>query len=93
MNWNKIIKDNKLLPDLINIVLGIAVIVLFVLVILKPSNYALMASLMIVAGIMNLSNGYRKARVNGQKGIGLFFSIVGVVVIAFGIYYLRVALA
>lgn len=93
MKWNEIIKDNKLLPDLINVVLGIAVIVLFVLVILMPSNYGLMASLMIVAGVMNLSNGYRKARVNGQKGMGLFFGIVGFVIVAFGLYYLRVALA
>lgn len=93
MNWNKIIKDNKLLPDLINVILGIAVIVLFVLVILIPDNYAIMAALMIVAGVMNLSNGFRKARVNGQKGIGMFFGVVGFVIIAFGLYYLRLALA
>lgn len=93
MKWNEIIKNNKLLPDLINVILGIAVIVLFVLVILIPDNYAIMSALMIVAGIMNLSNGFRKARVNGQKGMGMFFGIVGFVIIAFGLYYLRLALA
>lgn len=93
MNWNKIIKDNKLLPDLINVVLGIVVIVLFVLVILMPSNYILMAALMVVAGVMNMSNGYRKARVSEQKGMGIFFGVVGFVLIAFGLYYLRLALA
>lgn len=92
MNWNKIIKDNKLLPDLINVILGIAVVVLFVLVILMPGNYGIMSALMIVAGTMNLSNGYRKARVNGQKGMGVFLGIVGLVIITFGSYYLRLAL-
>lgn len=93
MKWNEIVKNNKLLPDLINVILGIAVIVLFVLVILIPDNYAIMSALMIVAGIMNLSNGFRKSRVNGQKGIGMFLGIVGLIVIAFGLYYLRLALA
>lgn len=93
MKWSEIVKNNKLLPDLINVILGIAVIVLFVLVILIPDNYAIMSALMIVAGIMNLSNGFRKARVNGQKGIGMFLGIVGLIVIAFGLYYLRLALA
>lgn len=93
MDWKKIIRDNKLLPDLINVILGIAVTILFVLVILTPKSYGLMAALMVVAGIMNLSNGFRKSRVNGQKGIGTFFGIIGFVIIAFGLYYLRLALA
>lgn len=93
MKWNKIIKDNKLLPDFINVILGIVVIVLFVLVIIFPTNNAIMASLLIVAGIMNLTNGFRKANVQGQKGMGIFFGIVGIIIVAFGLYYLRIALA
>lgn len=93
MKWNKIIKDNKLLPDFINVVLGLVVIVLFVLVIIFPTNNAIMASLLIVAGIMNVTNGYRKASSQGQKGMGIFFGIVGIIIVAFGLYYLRIALA
>ncbi|WP_310601806.1 hypothetical protein [Anaerosporobacter sp.] len=93
MKWNKIITDNKLLPDLINMILGVAVIVLFILVMLEPSSYGLMSALMVVAGIMNLSNGYRKYKVNGQKAMGIFFGMVGFAIFIFGIYYLRLALA
>ena len=93
MKWNEIIKDNKLLPDLINVVLGVVVIVLFVLVILFPDNNAIMASLLIVAGVMNLSNGFRKAKVPGQTGMGIFFGVVGLRIVVFDLSSLRVALS
>ncbi|HEX3076966.1 MAG TPA: hypothetical protein VHQ24_08895 [Lachnospiraceae bacterium] len=93
MKVKKVIKDNKLLLDIINVFLGMIVIVLFVLVIMFPKNLYLMSSLLIVAGIMNLTNGYRKITVFKQKSIGYFFCILGVLVSGYGLYYLRLAFA
>ncbi|WP_167955415.1 hypothetical protein [Anaerosporobacter faecicola] len=93
MKWKEFIRANKLLPDIINVVLGLVVIVLFVLVIVIPDNYGLMAALMIVSGLMSMSNSLRKSKVEGQKRMCVFYGIVGFIIFAFGLYYFRLALA
>lgn len=93
MKWKEFIRNYKLLPDIINVFLGLAVIVLFVLVILLPENNGLMSALMIISGIMSMSNSLRKSKVEGQKGMSVFYGIIGFIIFVFGLFYFRLALA
>lgn len=92
MKLREIIKNQKLLPDIINVILGFVVIVLFILVMIMPEQTGLTAALMMVAGLMNVTNAYRKSRQNSSKVMIAIFGAVGVIMIAFGIYYFRLAI-
>lgn len=81
----KIIKDNKLLLDIVNVILGIVIIILFILVYLNPHNRYLFFAAFEVSGFMNIVNGIRQIKDNSKKQRGSFFLLSGIIIMIIGI--------
>jgi uncharacterized membrane protein HdeD (DUF308 family) len=84
-NIEKVIKDNKLLLDIVNVILGIVIIILFVLVFFNPQNKYLFLAAFEVSGFMNIVNGLRQIKDNSKKHMGKFFLLSGIIIMAIGI--------
>ena len=64
-----ILKEKKLFFDVINIILGIAVVILIMLLFLFPSNLKLVIIAVFLGGIINIFNGYRQFQQKKDKGM------------------------
>ncbi len=77
--------NNKVnIIDLINTVVGIALMVSLILIFQNPTNrYAIMAAC-ISGGIVNILNGVKQTKDPKRKMTGLTFIMMGVIVIILG---------
>lgn len=92
-NMNKIKKqleeasfgNNKInILDLINTVVGVALIVSLILIFQNPTNrYAILAAC-ISGGLVNILNGVKQVKDPKRKMSGLTFIMMGVIVIVLG---------
>lgn len=77
--WMSLIKEQKLLLDIINVIIGILLIVLAVIYFTHPNNYAIMIAALILAGTVNIINGIKRV-INHNKKSSIGFFAVGVFV-------------
>lgn len=73
--WLKIIKEQKLVLDIINVVIGLLLIILAVVFFLHPDNYVIMVIVMLLAGTVNVLNGVKRVRGNNKKASVGFFAV------------------
>lgn len=78
-------KNNRInLVDLINIVVGVALIVSLILIFQHPTNrYAILVACL-SGGIMNILNGMKQMKDPKRKMTGLTYVMMGVIVIVLG---------
>lgn len=82
----QLLTENKLVFDIFNIILGIGLIVMIVLFILHPNNMLIFTFLCWIAGIMNVTNGFKNIKKN--RFISLCMITVGMIIILGGFYIL-----
>ncbi|MDF2586511.1 MAG: hypothetical protein K0S41_352 [Anaerocolumna sp.] len=61
-NFLKIIKENKLILDIMNVVIGFIIVILIILLFLNPDKQYLLAIVFLLGVIMNVLNWIRKGR-------------------------------
>lgn len=87
----KLIKEKKLMLDIINVILGIILIILCVLLFLIPITLLHIGTIAILAGAMNILNGLRQStRENTSKSMIFMFIIFGVVLLIFGLFIIMI---
>lgn len=84
--WLKIIREQKLVIDILNVVLGILLIIFAVVFLLHQDNYILMVVIMMLAGTINILNGFKRMSGSDRKAgvsffIGVFLYLVAVFVL------------
>lgn len=77
------LKDNRLLLDTLNVVLGVVMIIALVLVFILRSNLALLAAIW-TAGLMNAVNGLKAMKQKERKMMGQSMFFMGMLVIVIG---------
>ena len=77
----KHLRDNKIWFDVLNILLGLGIIVLIVLFTLFPTNPVLLLLVLMLAGIMNLSNGFKMLKLTPKKNAGMCFIMIGAIIL------------
>lgn len=85
--WFKIIKEQKLAIDIINVILGLILIVLAVIYFLHPGNYLIVAAVMFLAGTINTLNGAKRLK-NGRGKTSIGFFAVGILVYLIAVFIL-----
>lgn len=83
----KIIKDNKLLLDIFNVVLGVIVIAFIVLLFINPDNEYFLGGAFGVSGLMNITNGLRQIKVKHKKSMGQSLIMIGIVTFIVGVLF------
>ncbi|SHO54074.1 hypothetical protein [Anaerocolumna xylanovorans] len=72
-NLIRIIKEQKLILDIINVVIGILTVILAVIYFLHPKNYGILISVLLLAGTVNVLNGVKRVKDHNNKAsIGFF---------------------
>jgi hypothetical protein len=87
---SQIVKDNNLIFDVVNVILGIGLLVAIVLFILMPGNMVAFAFLCWMAGIMNVSNGIKQYRDKKKRTFAMCLIMVGMIILIGGIYLLKI---
>lgn len=86
--WKGVVKENHLTLDILNVLLGFIVIILLIVLVIKPYNMIVMSALMIVAGAMNLMNGFRQMA--GRSRIRKAFYIgIGSLMFLYGLFLIK----
>lgn len=91
------IKEKNLWKDLINVVLGLAIVVLLILFAVFPGNGIILGLLFCAAGGMNLWTGlrqYSEAGKSGTKNMGkrsaaMCFMLLGTVILSMGVLVMQ----
>lgn len=92
------IKEKKLWKDLVNVILGLAIVILLILFAVFPGNAAIIGLLFCAAGTMNLWTGLRQYSEAGKKGTAknirkrsaaMCFIMLGTVILALGVMVMR----
>lgn len=73
--WFKIIKEQKLALDIINVVMGILLVLLAIVYFLHPNNYLVMIIVLLLAGTVNVLNGVKRVRDHNKKASIGFFAV------------------
>ncbi len=76
----KILKEQKLLLDMVNVLLGIFVIVLFVLLFVHPDNKYFLIAALFIGGLMNVTNGLGKLR-DKKTTVSSYLLFTGAIII------------
>lgn len=72
-NWLKIIKEQRLILDILNVVMGILTVILAVVYFLHPNNYGILVIVLLLAGTINVLNGVKRVKDHHSKAsIGYF---------------------
>ncbi len=74
--WLRLIKEQKLLLDIINVIIGILLIILAIIYFTHPNNYVIMIAALILAGTVNIINGIKRV-MNHNKKSSIGFFVVG----------------
>lgn len=86
--WMGVVKENHLALDILNVLLGFLVIILLIVVVIKPYNMIAMSALMIVAGAMNLMNGFRPIAGRSKIRKALYIGI-GSLLFVYGLFLIK----
>jgi hypothetical protein len=85
----KQLKKLSLKSDVINTIIGIALIVSLIFVFINPTNrYAILAACL-MGGMLNLMNGLKQRKDPIRKSMGMSLIMMGVIVILLGFVILR----
>lgn len=85
-NIRKVITENDLLFDIINVVLGIGVVILIVMAYMQPSNKLVYGAAFSLGGLLNISNGFKLYRKKKTKSTGTSLIMIGAIILALGVY-------
>lgn len=77
------LKDNKLLPDALNVVLGIVLIAALAVFFINQAYLALLAAVW-AAGLINVVNGLKAAGKKKGGGLGQSMAMLGAIIIIGG---------
>jgi uncharacterized membrane protein len=83
-NFNDFMKKNKLLLDILNVILGVALIVLLALAFSNPGNKYYIFFSFLSGGLINLSNGLKLKQEKARKSMGITSIMLGIIIIAIG---------
>lgn len=89
-NFIKLIKENNLIIDVLNVLAGLLLIITLVLFCLFPGNRIVIGLMILVAGIMNIGNGLKRYQDKRMKGLGISLITLGICIFVIGIYMLNV---
>lgn len=89
-NFIKLIKENNLIIDVLNVLAGLLLIITLVLFCLFPGNRIIIGLMILVAGIMNIGNGLKRYQDKRMKGLGISLITLGICIFVIGIYMLNV---
>lgn len=89
-NFIKLIKENNLIIDVLNVLAGLLLIIILVLFCLFPGNRIVIGLMILVAGIMNIGNGLKRYQDKRMKGLGISLITLGICIFVIGIYMLNV---
>jgi hypothetical protein len=79
------LRNNRInLVDLINMVVGVALIVSLVIIFQYPTNRYAILTACLSGGVMNILNGIKQMKDPKRKMTGLTFIMMGVIVIVLG---------
>jgi len=86
----KLLEKFTLKSDIINLILGIALIVSLILIYQNPMNkYAILAAC-ISGGLMNIMNGMKLMKDPKKKTSGMTFVLMGVMVLFLGFFIVEI---
>ena len=86
----KIIKEHHLIIDVLNVLLGLALIVTLVLFCMFPGNKIVIGLMILLSGFMNLGNGFKRYQTTTTRGTGVALMTVGACILMIGVYILKV---
>lgn len=81
----QLIKDFSILYDIINSLLGIALIVLLILIFRNPHHRYVVMSAFAVGGLMNVISGLKIINDPMKKNMGVSFILLGIILIFIGV--------
>ncbi len=70
--------------DIVNLIVGIALIVSVVLIFVFPYNHYAILAACISGGLMNIMNGLKQRKEPGRRSMGMSFMMMGIIVIFLG---------
>ncbi|BCN29699.1 hypothetical protein [Anaeromicropila herbilytica] len=82
----KVIKDNNLFLDLLNVILGIILVIFIVLILIHPTNTILLKLAFGIGGLMNILNSYKIYKQKKTPLIALSLFMIGLIVIFCGVF-------
>ncbi|MSS63848.1 hypothetical protein [Velocimicrobium porci] len=85
----KIIKENHLIIDVLNVLLGLVLIVTVVLFCMFPGNKIVIGLMILLSGFMNIGNGIKRYQSKRTRGTGMALMTVGACILIIGIYILN----
>ena len=86
----KLLEKFTLKSDIINLILGIALIVSLILIYQNPMNkYAILAAC-ISGGLMNIMNGMKLMKDPKKKTSGMTFVMMGIIVLFLGFFIVEI---
>lgn len=86
----KLIKENRLYSDILNVVSGILLIITIILFCFFPNNKMVIGLMVLMAGFMNISNGLKRYKDIKTRGIGISLLTLGICIFMIGFYILNV---
>lgn len=85
----KIIKENHLILDVLNVLLGLALIVTVVLFCMFPGNKIVIGLMILLSGFMNIGNGIKRYQDKTSRAMGMALITVGACILMIGVYVLN----
>jgi uncharacterized membrane protein HdeD (DUF308 family) len=82
--FKKLLEEFSLKADIINTLMGIALIVSLILIFLNPNNQYAILIACISGGLMNIQNGLKLMKDPKKKTTGMSFLLLGAIVIILG---------
>lgn len=80
----KFLKEYALLYDIINTLLGIALIIFMILFFVNPKNHVILFVAFLIGGSMNIINGLKFMKDPKKKNIGMSSVLLGAIIIFVG---------
>lgn len=82
--FKKLLEEFSLKSDIINTLVGIALIVSLILIFLNPNNQYAILLACISGGLMNILNGLKLMKDPKKRSTGMTFLMLGAIVIILG---------
>ncbi|MHB8128686.1 MAG: hypothetical protein ACYDEX_06800 [Mobilitalea sp.] len=82
----KLLKDSSFKNDVINTLLGVALIVSLILIFLKPTNQIAILIACTTGGLINIMNGLKLTKDPKKKTTGMTYFMMGFILIAMGFF-------
>lgn len=86
----KLIKENHLIVDVLNVLAGLLLLITIVLFCLFPGNRIVIGLMILLAGVMNIGNGIKRYQDKKTKGLGISLITLGICIFVIGIYIVNV---